>query len=195
MIFEKLESEYSEKRKRLIERYEAEKSAVEENLKIKMEKKISEASREASIKKDQMVSKAKTEAHFEVLRKRDELLEKLIDELKVKVRNFPGTPGYLEFLKEAINRTTSRFPKVEKVYYTFTPEDLRKYEAEIKSLIASLKPEGEFEILSGDSAMLGGVIARSQSGRIEVDLSLETLLKENRAKLAQLLFSELGLEV
>ena len=195
VIFEKLENEYGEKKQRLIERYEAEKSAIEAKLKKKLEERISEASRDANVKKDHMVSKAKAEAHFEVLRKREELLERLYDEIREKIRHFLDTPDYLEFLKGALIRVTSRFPRDEKVYYILTPDDFRKHEQEIRSFLQSLKPEGEFEVVIGDSNMLGGVIARSQSGRIEVDLSFETLLRENRARLAQLLFSQLGLEV
>lgn len=195
VIFEKLENEYGEKKQRLIERYEAEKSAVEAKLKKKLEERISEASRDANVKKDHMVSKAKAEAHFEVLRKREELLERLYDEIREKIRHFLDTPEYLEFLKDALIRVTSRFPRDEKVYYILTPDDFRKHEQEIRSFLQSLKPEGEFEVVIGDSGMLGGVIARSQTGRIEVDLSFETLLRENRARLVQLLFSQIGLEV
>ncbi|MCG0275321.1 MAG: V-type ATP synthase subunit E [Thermosediminibacteraceae bacterium] len=194
VIFEKLENEYSEKKQKLVEYYEAEKKAIAAEFKKKMAEKVSEATQEANLKRDHMVSKARTEAHFEVLRKREELLQKLFNEVNEKIKEFLDTPKYWEFLKDALIHVTSRFPQGEKVFYIFTPNDLDKHREDIRIFLLNLKPQGDFEIVSGDS-IVGGVLARSESGRLEVDLSINTLLKENRKVLAQLFFSRIGREV
>ncbi|ADL08458.1 V-type ATP synthase subunit E [Thermosediminibacter oceani] len=195
VIFERLEHEYSEKYQKLVDRYEAQKAALSEEFKKKMEEKVSEAAREANVKREQMVSRARADAHFEVLRKREELLERLLNEVRDKIKKFLNTPGYMEFLKKMLVQVTSRFPKGEKIIYIFTPTDLGKYEQVIRSIISDLKPPGEFEIVSGDDSMIGGVVARSESGRIEVDLSVDTLVEENRSVLARLLYNHLSGEV
>lgn len=191
VIFDRLESEYEARRQRLLDQYEQEKAGITGEYEKRKEETIEEVKREAEIKKQRMISKALSDRHLSLLKKRQELVDRIMDEVKRQAGNFIETPAYGDFLKKAVSEVTCRFTPGQFVIYRFSARDVEKNGREIADFIKTLRSEDSFRIEKCDD-MVGGVFARSGDGRVEVDYTVNTTIEESRRLVGELISQRLG---
>ncbi|MDI3481534.1 MAG: V/A-type H+/Na+-transporting ATPase subunit [Tepidanaerobacteraceae bacterium] len=190
VLIERIEHEFQEKQKRLVDYYEARKADIKRDFEEKKDTAVREAAKEAETKKQQMISKAKSGMHLAVLKKRNEFAERVMKEVKERARAFTDTPEYVEFLQEAIRQVAQKFEGYEFVNFTFSTKDVEKHLDIISDTIKSFRAENSFTIeKSGE--MIGGVFAKSGDGRLEIDFTVNTTIEESRQLVGELLSSKL----
>ncbi|AYO31684.1 H(+)-transporting ATPase [Biomaibacter acetigenes] len=191
VLIERIEHDFQEKQKKLVDYYEARKSDIIKDYEERKRAAVNDAAKDAEIKKQQMISKAKSTMHLAVLKKRHEFTERIMDEVKERARAFTNTAEYVEFLKEAIKKVSVRFSGDSFVNYIFSRNDFENHREIISSTIKSFRDENTFKIESNDS-MIGGVFAKSGDGRLEIDFTVNTTIEESRKLVGEILSSRLS---
>ncbi|MGB9840231.1 V-type ATP synthase subunit E [Thermovenabulum sp.] len=190
VLFERIEEEYENEKNKIIGYYEAEIKRVKEEYERKKLDRIREVLKEAEIKKQRIISKALTDKKQDILKKKKELLEKLIEDMLQKVEDFLKQEGYGEFLINSITEVKNKFPEKDKIIVYLSKKDFERHLDYLKS-----KFDENIEFRMGTEDIKGGIIAESADGRVRIDFSVSSLLEEGKSLLAQLLFSRLGEEV
>ncbi|MCR4431103.1 MAG: V-type ATP synthase subunit E [Tepidanaerobacteraceae bacterium] len=191
VLIERIEHDFQERQKKLVEYYEARKADIIKDFEEKRNSAMREAVKEAETKKQQMISKARSDMHLAVLKKRNEFAERIMKEVKEKARAFTDTPEYVEFLREAIRLVVQKFAGYEFVNFTFSRKDVESYRETILSAIKSSRDENTFSIKESDE-MIGGIFAKSGDGRLEIDYTVNTTIEESRQLVGEMLSSRFG---
>lgn len=141
---------------------------------------------EAQNKKQKIILKAHTESRLAILKKRKELMEKVLEEVKKRVAFFLSTEEYEHFLIEAIKRVLSRFAEDQFVELKFSINDITDRSEIILNTINSVRNQATYQVGVQDG-LVGGVFVTSQDGRLEADFTINTVLEESHKKVGEIL--------
>jgi len=191
VIVERIELDFQQKKKKLVEYYESRQSTIIKNNEKRKEKAIASATKDAITKKQQMILRTQSAMHLEVLKKKQEFIEKIIEEVKKKTRTFTGTAEYIEFLKEAIKQVLSRFSDDQFVNFSFSSDDIKNNQKVILSTIKSFRDEDTYKI-EADNSLMGGVFAKSGDGRLEIDFTVNSIMEDSKKLIGEYLSSWLN---
>ena len=97
VIVERIELDFQQKKKKLVEYYESRQSTIIKNNEKRKEKAIASATKDAITKKQQMILRTQSAMHLEVLKKKQEFIE--------RIGEGKGKAGYRNL---TYNRTISR---------------------------------------------------------------------------------------
>lgn len=193
VVIERIELDFQQKQKKLVEYYENRKT---EMIKENEERKgniVTRAKKDAESKKQQIILKTRSTMHLAVLKKKQEFAERIMDEVKKKTRAFIGTAEYVEFLKEAIKQVLSKFSNDQFVSFSFSRDDIENKREVILQTIKSFRNEATYKIEVVDN-LIGGVFVESGDGRMEIDLTINTILEESNKQAGEILSSWLNKE-
>lgn len=186
VVIEKIELDFQQKQKKLVEYYESRKTTlIKDNEERKMTV-VARATKDAETKKQQIILKTRSAMHLTVLKKRQKFAERIMDEVKKRTRAFVGTAEYVEFLKEAIKQVLFKFSADQFVNFSFSRDDLKNNQKVILSTIKSFRDEASYKIEAVDS-LIGGVFVKSGDGRLEIDFTINTILKESNKLVGEIL--------
>ncbi len=192
MTFERIDGEFRRRRDALIQHYEKEKASVSANYQKKLEQSIQIATKNAEIERQNIVSKAISDGRILILKRRQDFMERLIDLVKLRAKQFVKTEEYKDFLGRAVKQVSKNFDPDQIVVYNFTGRDLGAYHDFILDLIKKLRDRNNFQIAEGGDDMIGGVFALSGDGRMEADYTINTTIEESRPVIGRLLSSRCG---
>lgn len=193
VVIEKIELDFQQKQKKLVEYYESRKTTIiKDNEEIKRTV-IARATKDAETKKQQIILKTRSAMHLAVLKKRQEFVERIMDEVKKRTRAFVGTAEYVEFLKEAIKQVLFKFSDDQFVNFSFGRNDIENKREVILSTIKSFRNEATYKIEVVDS-LIGGVFVKSGDDRLEIDFTINTILEESNKLVGEVLSSWLNKE-
>lgn len=187
VLFERIEEDYERERNNIVVHYEEEIKRITEEYENKKAEYINNAIKEAELKKQRIISKALTDKKQDVLKKKQELMEKLIADILRKVEEFLSRDEYGDFLLNTMLEIKSKFPENEKIIVNLSEEDFKNYSDYLRTRI-----DENIQLRISNEEIRGGIIAESGDGRIKIDLSVSSLLEEGKSLLAQLLFTKLG---
>jgi len=193
VVIEKIELDFQQKQKKLVEYYESRKTTIIKDNKERKKTVVARATKDAETKKQQVILKTRSAMHLAVLKKRQEFADRIMDEVKKRTRAFVGTAEYVEFLKEAIKQVLSKFSADQFVNFSFSRDDLKNNQKVILSTIKSFRDEATYKIEVVDS-LIGGVFVKSGDGRLEIDFTINTILKESNKLVGEILSSWLNKE-
>jgi len=194
VLLERVEHEFEEKRKKIIEEYEQQEKKLAEEYRQKSKSALEEAVKEAKLKKRQMESKALSECRLMIIKKRQEFIDRIVEESKRRVRGMLDGPTYESFLKNAVEQVTHRLTEQDEIVYILTPHDMAKFGAEIAELVKQLRQGKNFRLEEGNDEMIGGVFVESGDGHIQVNCTIASSIDEKRQFIGQLLARELARE-
>jgi V/A-type H+-transporting ATPase subunit E len=152
---------------------------------------ITRITKDVKTKKQQMILKAKSKMHLKVLKKKQEFIERIVEEVKKKTKTFIDTAEYIEFLKEAIKQVLSRFSKDQFVNFNFSRDDLRTNQKIILTTIKSFRDEDTYKI-EADNSLIGGVFVKSENGRLEIDFTINSIMEDSKKLIGKYLSSWLN---
>ena len=193
VIVERIELDFQQKQKKLVEYYESRKTTIIKDNEERKRTAVARATKDTETKKHQMILKTRSAMHLAALKKRQEFAERIMDEVKKRTRAFVGTAEYVEFLKEAIKQVLSKFSADQFVNFSFSRDDLKNNQKVILSTIKSFRDEATYKIEVVDS-LIGGVFVKSGDGRLEIDFTINTILKESNKLVGEILSSWLNKE-
>jgi V/A-type H+-transporting ATPase subunit E len=128
-----------------------------------------------------------------VLKKRQEFVERIMNEVKKRTRAFIGTVEYVDFLMEAIKQVLFKFSDGQLVSFSFSRNDIENNREVILNTIKSFRDEATYKIEAVDS-LIGGVFVKSGDDRLEVDFTINTILEESNKLVGEILSSWLNKE-
>ena len=193
VVIERIELDFQQKQKKLVEDYEGRKITIIKDNEERKRTVVARATKDAETKKQQLILKTRSAMHLAVLKKRQEFADRIMDEVKKRTRAFIGTAEYVEFFKEAIKQVLSKFSADQFLNFSFSRNDLKNNQKVILSTIKSFRDESEYKIEAVDS-LTGGVFVKSGDGRLEIDLTINTILEESNRQAGEILSSWLNKE-
>jgi len=193
VIIEKIELDFQKKQKKLVEYYESRKATIIKDNEERKRNAVASATKDAKIKKQQMILSTRSAMHLEVLKKRQEFIEEIIEEIKKKTKTFTDTAEYIEFLKEAIKQVLSRFSDNQFVNFNFSRDDIKNNQKVILSTIKSFRDEATYKI-EADNSLIGGVFVKSGNSRLEIDFTVNSIMEDSKKLIGEYLSSWLNEE-
>jgi len=191
VIVERIELDFQQKKKKLVKYYESQRSTIIKDNEKRKKKAIASAIKDATTKKQQMILRSRSTMHLEVLKKKQEFIERIIEEVKKKTRTFTSTVEYIEFLKEAIKQVLSRFSGNQFVNFSFSSDDIKNNQKVILSTIKSFRDEDTYKI-EADNSLIGGVFVKSGDGRLEIDFTVNNIMEDSKKLIGEYLSSWLN---
>lgn len=193
VVIERIELDFQQKQKKLVEHYESRKTTLIKDNEERKRTTVVIATKDAETKKQQMILKARSAMHLAVLKKRQEFVERIMDEVKKRTRVFIGTVEYVDFLMEAIKQVLFKFSDGQLVSFSFSRNDIENNREVILNTIKSFRDEATYKIDAVDS-LIGGVFVKSGDGRLEIDFTINTILEESNKLVGEILSSWLNKE-
>lgn len=191
VIVERIELDFQQKNKKLVKYYESQRSTIIKDNEKRKKEAIASATKDAITKKQQMILRSQSTMHLEVLKKKQEFIERIIEEVKKKTRTFTSTVEYIEFLKEAIKQVLSRFSGNQFVNFSFSSDDIKNNQKVILSTIKSFRDEDTYKI-EADNSLIGGVFVKSGDGRLEIDFTVNNIMEDSKKLIGEYLSSWLN---
>ena len=191
VIVERIELDFQQKNKKLVKYYESQRSTIIKDNEKRKKEAIASATKDAITKKQQMILRSRSATHLEVLKKKQEFIERIIEEVKKKTRTFTSTAEYIEFLKEAIKQVLSRFSGDQFVNFSFSSDDIKNNQKVILSTIKSFRDEDTYKI-EADNSLIGGVFVKSGDGRLEIDFTVNNIMEDSKKLIGEYLSSWLN---
>jgi len=191
VIVERIELDFQQKNKKLVKYYESQRSTIIKDNEKRKKEAIASATKDAITKKQQMILRSQSTMHLEVLKKKQEFIERIIEEVKKKTRTFTITVEYIEFLKEAIKQVLSRFSGNQFVNFSFSSDDIKNNQKVILSTIKSFRDEDTYKI-EADNSLIGGVFVKSGDGRLEIDFTVNNIMEDSKKLIGEYLSSWLN---
>ena len=161
-------------------------AAVENERKERLDRKENEFLQRAYEEIQGTIAKAKKESNSKLLRaeldakkqlliKREQIVDDIMDGAKQKLQEFKSSAEYEEWLKELINKAFSEVGEGAKTVYV-TADDTK-----LKPWIEKIQDEVTVEPVE-DSDFIGGVRVYNTTRRVAVDYSFGEMLIEQRQK-------------
>ncbi len=191
VIVERIELDFQQKNKKLVKYYDSQRSTIIKDNEKRKKEAIASATKDAITKKQQMILRSRSTTHLEVLKKKQEFIERIIEEVKKKTRTFTITVEYIEFLKEAIKQVLSRFSGNQFVNFSFSSDDIKNNQKVILSTIKSFRDEDTYKI-EADNSLIGGVFVKSGDGRLEIDFTVNNIMEDSKKLIGEYLSSWLN---
>jgi V/A-type H+-transporting ATPase subunit E len=193
VVIERIELDFQQKQKKLVEYYESRKTTLIKDNEERKRTAVVRATKDAETKKQQMILKTRSAMHLAVLKKRQEFVERIMNEVKKRTRAFIGTVEYVDFLMEAIKQVLFKFSDGQLVSFSFSRNDIENNREVILNTIKSFRDEATYKIEAVDS-LIGGVFVKSGDGRLEIDFTINTILEESNKLVGEILSSWLNKE-
>lgn len=193
VVIERIELDFQQKQKKLVEYYESRKTTLIKDNEERKRTAVVSTTKDAETKKQQMILKTRSAMHLAVLKKRQEFVERIMDEVKKRTRVFIGTVEYVDFLMEAIKQVLFKFSDGQLVSFSFSRNDIENNREVILNTIKSFRDEATYKIEAVDS-LIGGVFVKSGDGRLEIDFTINTILEESNKLVGEILSSWLNKE-
>jgi len=193
VIIERIELDFQQKQKKLVEYYENRKTTLINDHQEKTNIAVERAAKDAETRKQQIILKTKSTMHLAMLKKRQEFTERVTDEVKKRVKAFISTEEYAEFLAEAIKQVLSRFSNDQFIRFNFSRNDINNRQGMILKIIKSFRNKDAYQIDAVDN-LIGGVFVKSGDGRLEIDFTIDTILEESDKLIGEVLSSRLNKE-
>lgn len=156
------------------ERIKTEKELIEKRKK----ETIDELSRKVKLKTNEIVAKEKLDRQQRVLKLKESLVEKTMNELSKKLYEFVDTKEYESFLKSLIEAAKKKLEKADYIVY-LSNQDYNRFAALVSESLADFS-NGAITVKPSDKEMIGGIIVEDSTGRFRMDNSLVTILEDNR---------------
>jgi len=193
VVIERIELDFQQKQKKLVEYYESRKTTLIKDNQERKRTAVVIATKDAETKKQQMILKTRSAMHLAVLKKRQEFVERIMDEVKKRTRAFIGTVEYVDFLMEAIKQVLFKFSDGQLVSFSFSRNDIENNREVILNTIKSFRDEATYKIEAVDS-LIGGVFVKSGDDRLEIDFTINAILEESNKLVGEILSSWLNKE-
>jgi len=191
VIVERIELDFQQKKKKLVKYYESQRSTIIKNNEKRKKEAIASATKDAITKKQQMILRSRSAMHLEVLKKKQEFIERIMGEVKKKIRTFTSTAEYIKFLKETIKQVLFKVSDDRFMNFSFSSDDIKNNQKVILSTIKSFRNEATYKI-EADNNLIGGVFVKSGDGRLEIDFTVNNIMEDSKKLIGEYLSSWLN---
>lgn len=186
-VREESDKKLQEYTKRNIELLEKEK---EKTLK-ESETMVEDAKRNAESERQQIISKAGIDREHSILKKKKDIFERVLEDIKRKSVEYTSRKEYLAFVEVSIKRCLSSISSDEAILL-FKPDDLYRYSNEIEKIIENTVNENiKIEVEKTEEDILGGCICKNGRNTYRVDCSMRAVINDNFELIGKMLMDNL----
>lgn len=190
LLFEKIDKEYSEKVEKLEKNFIKQYEDLKRELEKKKKQAIEQMSKRAMIKRQQMVSKARYDQNYAILKKKEEFVARVMEDLKSYALEYTKTDEYKDYLKNHIQQVSAKLQHEAFITYYFTKRDIENFGNDIVNWLQSIRGNDRFSIEYDSEDIIGGFLA--QYGEKVLDATIKTAIEDSRQLIGQLLEERLG---
>lgn len=180
---QKAQAEWELDRDRQLEefsRYSAEKRAAE----------IFETEIESNRKANELTAAAKLQSRQTILQQREQLVDRAIAAVMMKLQEFTETPSYGNFLLSLAKAAVTRTDGEECVMY-LAEKDFERFGSFIEEEMER-STGGKIKIKPSPNRFTGGLKLESNRGRFRLDSTFEEMLRDNRSTIGKKMSDSLG---
>jgi len=192
LILEKERTKLNEKLQEIKENNEKIIKEKRDKAKVKAKQLIESKVNKGNVEKNAMISKATNEAKNKILNKKKELLDRTVEEIKNKARQFANSQEYENYFLKAVKDALAEFNDGKGISLYILPEDIKRFQEKLNSTIVNsgLKIE-DVEIIPSTEDIIGGVIVVNKVQSIRIDASISSTIEEKRETIGYMLYEEL----
>ncbi|WP_425446868.1 V-type ATP synthase subunit E [Dethiothermospora halolimnae] len=188
LVFEKEQKKAQEK----LEEIEKENQKIieshKEEIQAKVKNIIDKKVKSAEIKKRQMISKANVNAKKNILEKKKELLDKIVDDVTEKARIYTDKEDYKDYLLENILDSLSGLDDKD-IYVYLTEKDKNKYGYTIEKKLMDKGYNVKAKITDED--IIGGGVIINSNKSVRIDDTMKSKIEDNKKKIGNILYNAL----
>lgn len=154
---------------------------------------VEKARKKAEIKQIELISKSKMQAKKDVMFAKEKYISLFIQHLSERVIKYTQTEEYKDYLENLVKDCKEIVKEDEAFILYLTQKDSESYGDLLKELFEQngVKKEA-MQIEVKDNTMLGGFILKGATKNIRLDLSLESLMEEQKEHIIQCIFAGIG---
>lgn len=191
IIFEKLESDSEQKVAEFTKTHDQMLEQEKKNILKESENLIKQSRKKAESKKKQIISKANIDRQHALLKKRKELFDKLLENLRAMASDYTTQPEYVSFLEKTISNSLSRID-ADEVVIQFKQQDIERYGDKINGFIDKYKSKNtHVRVEQTHNEILGGCVCEDKDKTLRIDCSMASIIDENRALIGKMLMDNL----
>lgn len=152
---------------------------------------INQMKRRAEAKKRQIMSKAQIDSQHALLKKRQDLFELLVSDIRKMAEDFIMQPSYTGFLEKSIKNALMQI-EASQIMLLFRGQDILRFKDEINRAVDKYKKSGaKVKIEETDRDIIGGCICEDSDRTMRVDCSMASLIDDNRGLIGKVLVDNL----
>ncbi len=192
-IIDEVDGEVNEKRKKLLKTAADELTAYEKKAKKKNLSMI-EVENEVTLEvKRQMYSRARIKKSEIILKHKNNIMNDIVSELKIKLSGFVGTADYEKFIHSMIDELLPELEGVKSLHVSFLKDSFDKDKSVFYPKFEHLNADIELGKFTRDK--IGGVIVVDKDHEILYDLSLKAVLDSSVDDIGMIIYEEFDRQV
>lgn len=191
IVFEKVEKESEQKVEEFSKNQDQLLESEKRNIIKESENLIKQTKKKAEDKRRQIISKANIDRQHALLKKRKEIFDRAIDDIRNLALLFTNQPEYAAFLEKCISNGLSKIEDLE-LEILLKTSDIENYGNTIKELLDKYKKPGmTVRIIGTEEDILGGCIFVNSCKTLRVDCSMASVIEDNRGLIGRTLMDNL----
>ncbi|KAJ49321.1 hypothetical protein CTM_23704, partial [Clostridium tetanomorphum DSM 665] len=139
----------------------------EDKVNKEREREINAIKKKAEVKKREIISKAKIEKQKDILKLKENMIDSLLEELIMKLKEYTQCEDYKKYLYKEINLALTQFKNDQFILY-LNKQDYEKYKEEIKCKILN----SNVSIEETKEDVIGGFILQDKDMKYRIDNTL-----------------------
>ncbi|MEA4848751.1 MAG: V-type ATP synthase subunit E family protein [Clostridiaceae bacterium] len=180
IIFKDIEEFASQKKHKAAEDFELNREKLLQEVETRKRHIIKEAEKKAEKEKQQIIAKTKSQGYHQLLEKKQQFINEVIELLMREAESFVSEEGYREYLAVNLKRAAVIFEGSDSVDLKFTARDMETLREFISREIDSGELKGRCQLNESEGHIIGGFYAGDGKQGIQVDYTLRSLIEENR---------------
>jgi V/A-type H+-transporting ATPase subunit E len=191
IVFEKVEKESAEKVADSTKNHDQLLEIEKQNIMKEADNLIRQTKKKAEDKRKQIISKANIERQHTLLKKRKEIFDRTVEDIKGLAVSFTGQNDYLAFLEKCIKNALSQMD-AKNADVLVTKLDAGRYHNEISVFLGKYKKQDmTVNIHETDEEILGGCILEDIHKTIRIDCSMASIIDDNKVLIGNMLMDNL----
>ena len=183
LLAEEIIDEARKEAEKIVKDAEKERKTILDSAKISARERemwiLKEAEKKVKKTRDQILAEGRMKIKREFLRKREELIEQALEELKQALKKRTKSKEYEQFLFRTAETACNAIESPKVILYA-SEQDLKRLEARLPQLSKKTNKE---VALGRAIRTIGGIRAESSDGAVVVDETLESRLRREQERL------------
>lgn len=191
IVFEKVEKDSELKVEEFTKEQDELLESEKKNIIKESENLIKQTRKKAEDKKRQILSKANIEKQHTLLKKRKELFDRAVEDIKGLALEFRSRKEYVPFLENSIMNGILKL-QTDDVLCLVSSYDFQNYGPLINEMIQKYnKPGISITVLPTEEEILGGCIFEDKLKTVRIDCSMASVIEENKGLIGSILMDNL----
>jgi len=191
IVFERVEKDSEKKILSFTHNYDQIVEEEKKNILRQSENHIKQMKKKAENRRSQIISKATIDMQHMLLKKKKEIFDRTVADIKKLAETFTVQHDYIGFLEKCISSSLSQID-CEDVVLFFKPQDIDNYCDKIKEFVSKYKKEGmKVFVDKTDRDIIGGCICEDKGKTMRVDCSIQSLIEEKKSLIGKTLMDNL----